>query len=365
MGKRGFSLVEVIVAMACMFIVLLAVSDLSKISFDSQTRSRGKFDGVEQRSDIRDLIFSSKNTAASGSCTAALGINPTHTFSPNTPFILDPTPFNNANSLSKITDMYLSDAIDAGTSGMNRLFATQLKINQKLTRGVASNLAPVSLGVVTVVVDNTNKIISCNWDADPSTNSCPNGSSSTCFMPPAQPTPYTTCPTGTSLSSTDGHCFPTDVDCYNRFLSKDFDGNLLTCQRLPAAYGIAYPSSYHPPTAPADVVSPTGATPTPTPVPATGPAIAATCACGSTIIPAGGSQKCIRGYNSSEGFGNYDDKWDVQVCNSAGQLQPDNPAHYFEEEGNGISFSWKVGYCGSPNGYTYISGVQFALADCY
>lgn len=359
-NQRGFSLIEMGIATACALLLVLGASTMATQAMKHHQHAAGKLDSIQQNSEIKDLIFNLAGANPS-SCMSRLGLNSSSpTFAPGTEYLLPTSALPNAGSGVTVQKLYLSAQPGAQSmltnNGVNRVYSTQLKIEQKLNRGVASALKPIALGVMNVTVDSSNKIVGCGWD-DSSTSPMQHCSSTSgavaagagCFMEPEIEV-ITTCPTGTSLTS--GRCVASNVNCYNQALGKQFDGYRMNCNLIPNTYAVRYPSNYTPPSA----ASPTSA----------GDSISTpSCTCGNQTIPAGSNQLCIKGWSQSEYFGNYDDMWHVRRCNSVGQLEGNSPNEYvFYEEGHGINHSYRIGSCSFTSDSVNIDGRRYTVGVC-
>ena len=361
MRQRGFSLIETCIAMACALLLIFGASTLATQSMRHHQHALGKISSIEQNSEIKDLIFSLANST---SCMARTGLSSAPAFNPANDKDLPLTGLQ-TNSDVTINRLFLTRAKLLRTSGINSEYSAELKITQTLVRSPAA-IAPVTLGLMRLVVNSSGNIVSCNWDdtfIDPMTvcaGTTAVSANFTCYTAPIIPI-VLTCPTGTSL--TNGHCIPSDIDCFNQSLSTAFDGVKLGCTVIPTTKAIRYPAGYTPPPEPTLTQPVAGAPPETVTIPAQ------PCQCGSQSIQPGSTQLCSMAWSVDDSFfGNgsaYDDMWQVKRCNSAGQLEGNAPNEYiFRENGRGVQWAWRISSCTTTTGSKNVDGRRYSLGGC-
>lgn len=387
--NHGFSLLELTVAVGAVSFLTLAYSSLNTNVLTGERRNKSRIDATTQRSAITARLLTASPKDANDTCKSRLGLKGSEVFSPTAKFdipgLASVAPAEHGVRLDRV---YLNNAILTGNDGKNLMYRTLLMVQQTDVSSAATPVAlsPTVLGVMKITVNGAQKIIACSWDAvkADATTFCESIDGATLTGAGGGNCKYTAndpdvatgaCPGKTTLVA--NRCVPADVYCYNHALGKDFDGNLLACNAIPTSYGVRYPAGYIPPVAPSPMPVPTPSpaqTPAPTPLPPASntdhPAISP-CDCNGNPMPAGGTEKCVMAHYNNEGFGNYDDIYEVQVCDSAGHIVAGNPSGYFNEEGNGASGNqWPSGYkkianCQSFGGHKTENGKNYTTGYCY
>lgn len=384
-SEHGFSLTEVMLALGCMTFIALAVGTLSTFMISSETQTIGRQNAIALSNEIRDLLLKAPKSGTSAECAGLIDGNTFNPAQPTYEIPLTGLGLADKDPNMKLEKLTLQNAVQITVKGLDIVYAAQLVAHQKLVvNGNDNKLRSSVLGILNITVNNSGQIVACNWDEDASSaaNTCAATPGMVATLDPEHPCvaegsapTLDACPTDTALDSTVGRCIPANIDCYARALGKNFDGSSLNCNFLPPVYVVRYPAGYTPPAAPVDPSGSSpggsgGASPSPSPSPSATPKAEPTpalkCTCGPDQLDPGDPRKCVKMiYRDDEGAGNYDDYFEVKICNSRGVLENDNPSGYKEEEGDGNFWGPRIGTC-YPSGSktsTY-KGRTFKRGSC-
>lgn len=346
------------VALGCAAFFMSAMTSLNIIGLNGEIQNKAKLAALDQQNTIRDFLITKPGPSA-GTCMSRLNLTGSEIFDPTAQFDIPITNQITAESNIRIDRIYLDQNTLVSTTGTSVNYSGALMVQQSVKDNTFTfkPLPPSILGSLRVTVSSAGQITGCSWDIDSMTASafCSSlggttniglGGAVNCNINTLNPTVTGACPGNTTMDLVSNRCVPINDFCVSQKLSDKFDGNLLTCAAIPAGYAIQYPTGYTPPAPP----------------PTAPPAL--TCNCGGTSIPAGGSALCTKATAYSEWFGNYDQTFDVMVCNSAGQLEVGVPSGYFEEDGQNISWNYRVSNCTSYGGTRYYRGKLYTFGRC-
>jgi prepilin-type N-terminal cleavage/methylation domain-containing protein len=383
-NSRAFTLTETLIAVVILAIISLGGAALS-VSFMREYQGQlAKNESLQQVSQLKSFLLTAPTAANSDSCVSRLGLTGSEIYDPAHEFELSNLDLEQISQKLKVKRIYFARPAFQTTSGSENVYYAQLLASHAVEKieGNENQLRPMSLGMMRITANAAGRITSCNWDSsteDPNAFCTTAGmmvsENNTC-IPMVQQTPIEpgTCPIGTTLDSTINRCIPSSTDCAAQNLSDNFDGNRMFCTNIPTTHVVTYPQGYTPPALP--TISPTGTTPIGTPGGTPGPGgmlpVASTpvpnCLCGTTSLSPGDPRLCVRATNNEEicifDCPAYDDIFYVKTCNTSGALQTANPPGYFLEDGNGVSWNWRVGTCTSYGGTKNVGGQIFRTGRC-
>lgn len=371
-NQAGFTITEIAVALGVLSFLALVVGSLAKLSVGHETKVSGIQNAIEQRGEIRDTLLKAPKSGAE-TCLQRMGLTGSEVLNPATDFLI-PNPKVNKSRFVNLDKLYLTKITSVGTSGALNIYTAQLVAEQSVKGSVQNEpLQPSVLGLMNVSVDSSGHIVGCNWDQQSSNvadycegttglETDTGAGGLVCNNEPAVVN-LGACPGGTTLDLVANHCVPSNVDCYHKALPHNFDGLTLACDYLPPDYAVQYPSGYVPPTPPP--TDEPDRMPASTPIPAL--PVPKTCACGNDTMTAGDGKLCVFAHSKCENpiCSATDDMFDVKICNSAGQLEPANPAHYYEEYGNRTRWNWRIATCHKQGGYKNEDGIRYVKGRCY
>jgi len=373
LNRRGFNVTELVITLACISFLVSVAASFSGYAYRSDSKINSKLNAVEQRGEIRDLLFKGVRSGTWASCSSLIGGNP---FSAYHDYEI---PIQNLGiSLGdkhvNLDRLYLTELKQIGSQGTDVVYSGQLVAIQSVTTGgVTETLNPSILGLMTITVDSSNHISACDWDestlspmqvcgSTSGLTASSNGSS--CISEGSLPI-IGACPGGTTMDLVASHCVPSNVDCFAKALGQRFDGSSFGCSFIPVNYAIIYPSGFQ---APASSINPDQAPTTSTSQQSAQPTPPQGCTCGQQMIaPGDTSSKCVRvQFVDNEGFGNYDDYFEAQVCNSQGVLEPASPRGYKNEYGSGQHWGPRIATCrANDSGTFYYNSYAFVGGVCY